>query len=59
MFITERDIDLARNPEEGIEARLASLREQGVRPNEGSYISNLHDSSGSEEEMDKITRKAS
>lgn len=56
MFVTERDIELAHNPEEGIEARLATLRGQGVRPNEGAYISNLHDS-GSDEEVDKITKK--
>ncbi|KAF5274363.1 hypothetical protein FQA39_LY07243 [Lamprigera yunnana] len=56
MFTKERDIELAKNPEEGIEARLATLRGQGVRPNEGSYISNLHDS-GSDEEVDKITKK--
>ncbi|KAJ8977963.1 hypothetical protein NQ317_008155 [Molorchus minor] len=56
-FVNERDIELSHNPQEEIEARLATLRERGVRPNEGSYISNLHDSSGSEEEMDKITKK--
>ncbi|XP_018573423.1 abscission/NoCut checkpoint regulator [Anoplophora glabripennis] len=56
-FMNERDIELSHNPQEDIEARLATLREQGVRPNEGQYISNLHDSSGSEEEVDKITKK--
>jgi hypothetical protein len=56
-FVSERDIELAHNPQDEIEARLATLREQGVRPNEGPYISNLHDSSSSEEEMDKITKK--
>ncbi|EFA06685.2 abscission/NoCut checkpoint regulator isoform X2 [Tribolium castaneum] len=56
-FVNERDIELAHNPQEEIEARLATLREQGVRPNEGPYISNLHDSSSSEEEVDKITKK--
>ncbi|KAF5275213.1 hypothetical protein FQR65_LT04247 [Abscondita terminalis] len=56
MFVKERDIELAHNPEEGIEARLATLRGQGVRPNEGAYIANLHDS-GSDEEVDKITKK--
>lgn len=58
-FMNERDIELSHNPQEDIEARLATLREQGVRPNEGQYISNLHDSSGSEEEVDKITKKVS
>lgn len=57
MFMKEREIDLAQNPEGEIVARLASLRDQGVRPNEGSYLKNLHDSSGSEEEVDRITRK--
>lgn len=56
-FLSERDIELAHNPQEEIEARLATLREKGVRPNEGPYISNLHDSSGSEEDVDKITKK--
>lgn len=57
-FLNEREIELAHNPQEGIEARLASLREKGIRPNEGAYISNLHDSSSSsEDEVDKITRK--
>lgn len=56
-FSNEREIELACNPEEGIEARIASLRERGVRPNENSYMSNLHDSSSSEDEVDKITRK--
>lgn len=56
-FMNEREIELAHNPQTEIEARLASLREQGVRPNEGPYISNLHDSSSSEEEADKITKK--
>lgn len=56
-FMNERDIELAHNPQEDIEARLATLREQGVRPNEGPYISNLHDSSGSEDEVDRITKK--
>lgn len=56
-FITERDIELAHDPQEEIEARLATLREKGVRPNEGPYISNLHDSGSSEEEIDKITKK--
>lgn len=56
-FINEEDIELSHNPQEGIEARLATLREQGVRPNEGPYISNLHDSGSSEEEINKITRK--
>lgn len=57
-FTNERDIELAHNPQEEIEARLASLREKGVRPNEGPYISNLHDSgSSSEEEMDRISKK--
>ncbi|XP_044265854.1 abscission/NoCut checkpoint regulator isoform X2 [Tribolium madens] len=55
-FVNERDIELAHNPQEEIEARLATLRGQGVKPNEGPYISNLHDSS-SEEEVDKITKK--
>lgn len=58
-FINEKDIELAHNPQNEIEARLASLREQGVRPNEGPYISNLHDSSGSDDEVDKITKKVS
>lgn len=57
--MNERDIELAHDPQNEIEMRLANLREKGVRPNEGSYISNLHDSSGSEEEMDKITKKVS
>ncbi|XP_022913088.1 abscission/NoCut checkpoint regulator [Onthophagus taurus] len=59
MFTAERDIELAQNPEEELEARLATLRGQGVRPNENSYISNLHDdsSSDSEEEVGKITKK--
>ncbi|KAK4884333.1 hypothetical protein RN001_000604 [Aquatica leii] len=56
MFVKERDIELAHNPEEGIVARLATLRGQGVRPNEGAYITNLHDS-GSDDEVDKITKK--
>lgn len=57
-FVNERDIELAHNPQEEIEARLARLREQGVRPNEGTYISNLHESaSSSEDEVDKITKK--
>ncbi|KRT83601.1 hypothetical protein AMK59_4736 [Oryctes borbonicus] len=57
-FMNERDIELAHNPQEKIEARLASLREKGVRPNEGPYISNLHDSgSSSEEEIDRISKK--
>lgn len=56
-FTKERDIELCYNPQEDIEVRLATLREQGVRPNEGQYISNLHDSSGSDEEVDKITKK--
>lgn len=56
-FINERDIELAHNPQEEIEARIATLREQGVRPNQNSYMSNLHDSSSSEEDVDKITRK--
>lgn len=57
MFVKERDIELAHNPEEGIEARLATLRGQGVRPNEGAYISNLHDSGSDDDEVDKITKK--
>lgn len=57
MFMKEREIDLAQDPEGDIVARLASLRDQGVRPNEGAYLKNLHDSSGSEEEVDRITRK--
>lgn len=57
MFIKERDIELAHNPEEGIEARLATLRGQGVRPNEGAYISNLHDSGSDDDEVDKIAKK--
>ncbi|XP_017768176.1 PREDICTED: abscission/NoCut checkpoint regulator [Nicrophorus vespilloides] len=57
-FLTERDIELAQNPQLEIEARLASLREKGVRPNESSFIKNLHDSGGSsEDEVDKITKK--
>lgn len=56
-FVNERDIELAHNPQEDIEVRLATLRGRGVKPNEGPYISNLHDSSGSEEEMDRITKK--
>ncbi|CAG9863797.1 unnamed protein product [Phyllotreta striolata] len=57
-FMTEKDIELrhAQNLE-GIEARVAALREQGIRPNEGQFIKNLHDSSGSEEEIDNITKK--
>ncbi|CAH0550774.1 unnamed protein product [Brassicogethes aeneus] len=56
-FVNEREIELAYNPQEEIEARLATLREKGVRPNEGPYIANLHDSGSSEEELDKITKK--
>ncbi|KAL3288964.1 hypothetical protein HHI36_003407 [Cryptolaemus montrouzieri] len=56
-FINERDIELQHNPQEEIEARLATLREKGVRPNEGPYVQNLHDSDDSEEEISKITRK--
>lgn len=56
-FSSERDIELSHNPQDDIEARLKALRDQGIRPNEGTYISNLHDSSGSEEEVDKITKK--
>lgn len=58
-FMNERDIELAQNPQNQIEARIANLRGMGVRPNEGSYIANLHDSSQSsdEDEVDKITRK--
>ncbi|XP_060528155.1 abscission/NoCut checkpoint regulator isoform X2 [Cylas formicarius] len=57
MFACEREIELNHNPQEEIEARLATLRERGIRPNEGPYVSNLHDSSGSEEEVDRITKK--
>lgn len=56
-FVNERDIEFSHNPQEEIEARLATLREKGVRPNEGPYVSNLHDSSSSEEEMERITKK--
>lgn len=56
-FINERDIEFSQNAQNEIEARLASLREQGVRPNESRYISDLHDSTSSEEEVDKITKK--
>lgn len=58
-FMKERDIALAQNPQDQMEARIANLREMGVRPNEGAYITNLHDSSESsdEDEVDKITRK--
>lgn len=55
----EREIELAHNPQEEIEVRLANLRKKGVRPNEGTYICNLHDSESSEEEMDLISRKVS
>lgn len=58
-YTSERDIELQHNPQEEIEARLATLREQGVRPNEGPFISNLHDSDDSEEEIEKITKKVS
>lgn len=57
-FVNEREIHLAHNAEDELEARIATLREKGVRPNEGAYVSNLHDD-GSDEEVDKITRKAS
>ncbi|XP_044746209.1 abscission/NoCut checkpoint regulator isoform X2 [Coccinella septempunctata] len=56
-YTSERDIEFQHNPQEEIEARLATLREQGVRPNEGTYMSNLHDSDDSEEEIGKITKK--
>lgn len=56
-YTSERDIELQHNPQEEIEARLATLREQGVRPNEGPYMSNLHDSDDSEEEIGKISKK--
>lgn len=56
-FINEREIEFSHNAQNEIEARLATLREQGVRPNEGRYISDLHDSTSSEEEVDKITKK--
>ncbi|XP_072391917.1 abscission/NoCut checkpoint regulator [Diabrotica undecimpunctata] len=56
-FVNERDIELSHQNLDGIEARVAALREQGVRPNEGPYMQNLHDSSGSEEEVDKVTKK--
>lgn len=57
-FIVEREIELVQNPQQEIEARLASLREQGTRPNEGTFIRNLHDSeSSSEDEVEKITKK--
>lgn len=56
-FHNERDIEFSHNAQNEIEARLASLREKGVRPNENRYISDLHDSASSEEEVDKITKK--
>ncbi|XP_056640788.1 abscission/NoCut checkpoint regulator [Diorhabda sublineata] len=56
-FMSERDIELSHQNLEDIETRVAALREKGVRPNEGTYIKNLHDSGGSEEEVDKITKK--
>jgi len=58
MFSVERDIELSQNPQDEIEARLAVLREKGIRPNEGKYVKDLHDSSSSsEDEVDKITKK--
>lgn len=56
-FLSEREIEFSQNAQNKIEARLATLREQGVRPNESRYISDLHDSTSSEEEVDKITKK--
>nr|CAH7768413.1 unnamed protein product [Callosobruchus chinensis] len=63
-FVKEKDIELSKNPAvEGIEARLATLREQGVRPNEGSYVRQLHDelpaegTDSEEQEVEKLTRK--
>lgn len=58
-FVNERDIEFSQNAQNEIEARLATLREKGVRPNESRYISDLHDSTSSEEELDKITKKVS
>lgn len=57
-FVKERDIEFANNPQQEIEARLATLRQSGVRPNENQFINELHDSSSdSEDDVDKITRK--
>lgn len=56
-FLGERDIELSHDPQSEIESRIAVLRKDGVKPNEGPYISNLHDSSSSDEEVDKITKK--
>ncbi|CAH1961838.1 unnamed protein product [Acanthoscelides obtectus] len=63
-FVKEKEIEITKDPTlEGIEARLATLRDQGVRPNEGPYVRELHDGgsdeeSGNEErEVDKLTRK--
>lgn len=55
--MSEKEIELRHQNLDSIEARVAALREQGVRPNEGQYIKNLHDSSSSEEDIDKITKK--
>lgn len=57
-FVKERDIELQHDPQEEIEARLATLREKGVRPNEGPFLNNLVDTEdGSDEEINKITKK--
>ncbi|VEN60007.1 unnamed protein product [Callosobruchus maculatus] len=64
-YVTEKDIELSKNDGavEEIEARLATLREQGVRPNEGPYVRQLHDdlpeegTDSEEQEVDKLTRR--
>lgn len=56
-FLGEKHIELSQDVQGEIESRLAVLRKDGVKPNEGTYISNLHDSSGSDEDVDKITKK--
>lgn len=54
----ESDIEtsLSATRRREVEARLAEMREKGIRPNEGQYFKELEED-GSDQEVDKITKK--
>lgn len=53
-YSKEQEIEQTHNPLEGIEARLATLKDQTVKNNEERDNSNASDS---EQEVDRITKK--
>lgn len=53
---SEIETSISNTRRREVEARLAEMREKGVRPNEGQYFQELEED-GSDQEVDKITKR--